>query len=138
MKVLIVDDSEPMRRTIKTLIGDLVDEFFECRDGSEALAAYQEHRPDLVLMDVKMEGMDGLAATRLIKESFPEARIVMVSQWEDAPLRKAATIAGVEAYVGKSDLLPLRSILSDPLTVQNDKRRVVRIRWTITFVRSRA
>ena len=113
MKVLIVDDSEPMRRMIKTLISDLAGEIFECSDGSEALAAYQEHRPDLLLMDVKMDGMDGLAATRQIKHLFPQARIIMVSQWEDAPLREAARLAGADAYVGKSDLMPLRRILTD-------------------------
>ena len=111
MKVLIVDDSEPMRRMIKTFISDLVSEIVECGDGSEALAAYREHQPDVVTMDVKMDGMDGLAATIQIKEFFPEARIIMVSQWEDGPLRKAASAAGVEAYVGKSDLHPLRTIL---------------------------
>ena len=113
MKVLIVDDSEPMRRMIKTLISDLAGEIFECSDGNEALAAYQVHRPDLLLMDVKMDGMDGLAATRQIKQFFPQARIIMVSQWEDAPLREAARLAGADAYVGKSDLLPLRRILTD-------------------------
>lgn len=113
MKVLIVDDSEPMRRMIKSLISDLAGEVFECSDGSEVMAAYQEHRPDLVLMDVQMERMDGFAATRQIKEFFPEARIVMVSQWEDLPLRQAARLAGAEAYVGKADLSPLRKILMD-------------------------
>ena len=71
------------------------------------------HRPDIVLMDVKMAGMDGLAATRQIRQAFPEARIVMVSQWDDRALRDAARAAGAEAYVGKSDLLPLRRILAD-------------------------
>lgn len=113
MKVLIVDDSEPMRRTIKTFISDLAGEVVECSDGSKALAAYREHQPDIVTMDVKMEGMDGLAATRQIMACFPEARIVMVSQWEDAPLRKAARLAGAEAYVGKSDLQPLRRLMSN-------------------------
>jgi len=113
MKVLIVDDSEPMRRTIKTFISDLVGEIFECGDGNEALAAYRRHRPDFVFMDLKMAKMDGLAATRQIKEFYPEARIIMVSQWEDARLREAARLAGVEAYVGKSDLLPLHQILAD-------------------------
>lgn len=112
MKVLIVDDSEPMRRMIRTVISDLAGEIFECRDGSEALAAYRDHRPDLVLMDLKMSLTDGLAATREIKQFFPEARIVMVSQWEDAQLRDDAKLAGAEAYVGKSDLQPLRRILS--------------------------
>ena len=113
MKVLIVDDSEPMRRMIKTFIADLVGEMFECDDGSEALAAYGDHQPDLVLMDLKMAGVDGLAATRQIRQVFPEARIVIVSQWDAAPLRAAARLAGAEDYVGKSDLLPLRRILGE-------------------------
>ena len=113
MKVLIVDDSAPMRRMIKTLIADLVGEIFERSDGGEALAAYREHEPDIVLMDLKMAGTDGLVATRQIKQFFPEARIIMVSQWEDAALREDARLAGAEAYVGKSDLQPLRRLMTD-------------------------
>jgi len=113
MKVLIVDDSEPMRRMIKTYLADLIGETFECGDGTEAVAAYRKHQPDFVLMDLKMAQMDGLDATRQIRQVFPKARIVIVSQWEDQPLREAALLAGAEAYVGKSDLLPLRQILSE-------------------------
>ena len=113
MRVLIVDDSEPMRRMIKTYLADLIGETFECSDGTEALSAYREHQPDFVLMDLKMTKMDGLDATRQIRQVFPKARIVIVSQWEDLPLREAALLAGAEAYVGKSDLLPLRQILSE-------------------------
>ena len=112
MKVLIVDDNEPMRRLIKSFIADVVDETIECTDGREALAAYRTHRPEVVLMDVKMSGMDGLAATRQIRQSFPDARIIMVSQWDDRALREAARAAGAETYVGKADLLPLRRILA--------------------------
>jgi CheY-like chemotaxis protein len=112
MKVLIVDDNEAVRRVISTFIADLVDEVIECGDGIDVLTAYSKHRPDFVLMDVKMKLVDGLAATKLIKQEFPEARIVMVSQWEEQRLRNAATLAGAEAYVGKSDLDPLRQILA--------------------------
>jgi len=111
MRVLIVDDSEPMRRMINTFIADLTSEIFECTDGSEALEAYSQHQPDLILMDVKMNTMDGLEATKQIKQIYPLARIVIVSQWEDAGLLAAARRAGAEAYVGKSNLAPLRRIL---------------------------
>jgi two-component system NarL family response regulator len=111
MKVLIVDDSEPMRRMIRTFIADLVQEVIERGDGCEALAAYREHRPDMVLMDLKMTKTDGFAAARQIKECYPDARIVIVSQWDDAALREQARLAGAEDFVGKADLQPLRRIL---------------------------
>ncbi len=113
MKVLIVDNSELMRRMIKSFISDLVQETFECSDGSEALAAYTHHRPDLVLMDLKMLGMDGFEATRQIKAAYPEARIVIVSQYDDASLREAASKAGAEGYVSKVDLFPIRRIFGE-------------------------
>jgi len=112
MRVLIVDDSEPMRRMISTFIEDLTSEIFERADGSEALGAYRQHEPDLILMDLKMCTMDGLEATKQIKKFFPLARIVIVSQWEDLVLCEAALRAGAEAYVSKSDLEPLRQILA--------------------------
>jgi CheY-like chemotaxis protein len=112
MKILIVDDSERMRQMIRTFIGDLTSDIVECEDGSEALEAYRTHRPDLVLMDLKMARMDGLTATNQILESFPHSRIVIVSQWDDALFREAARLAGAEGVVSKSDLLPLRDILA--------------------------
>jgi two-component system, chemotaxis family, chemotaxis protein CheY len=112
MNVLIVDDSEPMRRMIKNYIDGLTDDVFECSDGSEALDAFREHRPDVVLMDLMMSRLDGLAATRQIRQFCPEARIVIVTQWADAAVCEAARSAGAEASVSKADLLPLRRILS--------------------------
>ena len=114
MKVLIVEDSEPVRRMIKSFVEDLVHEFAECKDGSEALSAYRLHRPDVVLMDIEMGGMDGLTATREIKSAFPEARIVIVSQWANAKLKERAESSGAEGYVMKSDLVPLRQFLGEP------------------------
>lgn len=96
---------------IKSFIGDLVDDFVECSGGDAALETYARHHPDLVLMDIKMEGMSGLEATGRIKKDFPEARVIIISQWEGPVLREAARMAGAEDFISKTDLLPLRHIL---------------------------
>ena len=111
MTILIVEDNEPMRRMIKKLVGDLTEAFTEYGDGSQALEAYRQYRPDWVLMDIKMEEMDGLVATRQIKAAYPEARIIIVTGHDDARLREAARSAGACAYVNKEKLLQLREIL---------------------------
>ena len=66
MKLLIVEDNQPMRRLIRSLAADLSESITECSDGADARANYAEHHPDWVLMDLMMPQMDGLAATRQI------------------------------------------------------------------------
>ena len=63
-------------------------------------------QPDIVLMDVRMPRMDGLAATRQIREFHPGARVVIVTDYDDEDLRKAAMEAGARGYVLKQNLPP--------------------------------
>ena len=111
MRVLIVEDNVRMREMIKLFLHGLAEEITERNDGDEALAAYRDFAPDWVLMDIGMEKMDGLEATRQIIAAFPMARIVIVTQYDDLELRQAARKAGAQAYVTKSNLLPLRQLL---------------------------
>jgi two-component system NarL family response regulator len=119
MKLLIVEDNADMRRLIKGLVDDLAATINECGDGAEALAAFVEHRPDWVLMDIKMENLDGIAATRQIIAAFPEAQIVIVTDYGDAKSRAAANAAGACAYVDKEDLFALRAILGQKLEAKS-------------------
>jgi CheY-like chemotaxis protein len=112
MILLIVDDNEQMRRLICGVVGDMAEAITECGDGALALAAYAEQRPDWVLMDIRMPEMDGITATRGIKASYPEARVCIVTDYEDLELRQAAREAGAEGYVIKEDLLMLRQVLA--------------------------
>lgn len=112
MRLLIVDDNENMRRLIKTLVGDLVEQVYECSDGFDALSSFTEHHPDFVLMDIEMEKVDGLTALAQIKSADPTAKVVVVSNYDNAPLREAAKNAGACQYVPKDKLLLLRAILS--------------------------
>jgi DNA-binding NarL/FixJ family response regulator len=75
------------------------------------VAAYAVCRPDWVFMDVRMPGLDGIAATCRIKADFPAARVVIVTSYDDAKLRRAAREAGAFAYVLKEGLFELRRIL---------------------------
>jgi CheY-like chemotaxis protein len=111
MKLLIVEDNADMRRLITSLVCDLAETINECSDGADALAAYLKYQPDWVLMDIKMAALDGIAATRQLIAAFPQAQIVIVTDYSDAKLRAEAAAAGACAYVIKEDLFALRGIL---------------------------
>ena len=112
MNILIVEDNEQMRRMVKTLVRDLVECVFECDDGAGALLAYTQHRPDWVLMDLDLPEVDGISATRQIVAAHPEARVMMVTNYDGADLREAARSPGACEYVAKEDLIEIRRILA--------------------------
>ena len=111
MKLLIVDDSEEMRGEIRNIVTGLADEVYECRNGSDALSKYAMHRPDWVLMDIVMEVIDGLETTKRLISIDPEAKIVIVTSYDDDYLREAAHAAGALDYVLKDNLLEIRRVL---------------------------
>ncbi len=65
-------------------------------------------------MDIKMQEMDGLAATRQIIANYPQARVVIVTNYDDSDMREAAHDAGACAYVVKDNLLAVRQIIGSP------------------------
>ncbi len=110
-KLLIVEDNPQMRRLIRRLTEDLFAEVSECGDGAAATTLYETLRPDWVLMDIQMGDVNGIEATRQIMSDHLEAKIVIVTDYDDMALRAAAAEAGACAYVLKEDLLRLRQLL---------------------------
>jgi CheY-like chemotaxis protein len=106
VSLLIVDDSDEIRRMLRTFVGSIADPIYECRDGGEACAAYAAHRPDWVLMDVSMLPMDGITATRQIVDRFPAARRGVRLRAEDRPARGAAAAEGREVAAPDPRLSP--------------------------------
>ncbi|HEY4009331.1 MAG TPA: response regulator transcription factor, partial [Acidobacteriaceae bacterium] len=82
-----------------------------CEDGADSLSAYAEHRPDLVLMDVRMPRMDGLTATRRLLREHPEAKVIILTDYNEDELRSAAREAGACAYALKHDLNELEDTI---------------------------
>ena len=96
---------------IRELIEDIDAEILECSDGGEAIEAYEANLPAFVLIDINMKPIDGLTAATVILSRHPEAKIIIVSQHQDARTRETALSIGVSAFVGKDDLTPLRDLI---------------------------
>ena len=111
MKLLIVEDNAGIRRVLRRILADTASTIWECADGSEALAAYEEHRPDIVLMDLRMTNVDGLTATRQIRSYDPSARIIVVTDYQDEDMKPAALEAGASEYVLKHEISGLPEII---------------------------
>jgi two-component system, chemotaxis family, chemotaxis protein CheY len=101
-RLMVVDDTLFMRRLLRDLLTRHGYEVVaEAKNGREALEAYQQHRPDLVVMDITMPEMDGIAAVGAIREVDPQARIVMCSALgQDGPVMQALQ-AGAADFVLK-------------------------------------
>jgi len=102
-RVAVVDDHDFMRETMRDMLSDEegIVVVGEAKDGREALELCRKERPDLVLMDVRMPRMDGLAATREIKTQFPATSVLMVTMHENTDYLLEALRAGAAGYVLK-------------------------------------
>jgi CheY-like chemotaxis protein len=111
MKLLIVEDNARMRRMIRQIVSDCAEQIFECEDGAEASTAYAENRPDWVLMDIEMNKTDGLTAARQIRSEFADAKIIFVTNYDDAAFRDSARETGTVDYILKENLLDILPII---------------------------
>lgn len=106
IQVLIVDDQEAFRSAARLVI-ELSDGFNvagEAETGEDGVRMADELRPNLVLMDMNLPGIDGLEATRQIMTALPETRVIGLSTYEEFAERAIA--AGAVAFISKSDFEP--------------------------------
>jgi two-component system, NarL family, invasion response regulator UvrY len=108
VSVMIVDDQPPFRAAAKAVL-DRVAGFVlvaEVASGEEAVTTSAEVLPDLVLMDINMGELDGIAATRLITQAQPGTRVILVSTYALDDLPPDARTSGAIAYLNKDELSP--------------------------------
>lgn len=104
IKLLIVDDHEMVRRGLMSFLRTFDDLAVvgEASNGEEAIDACERLHPDVVIMDLMMPGMDGFAATQIIRERFPEVTIIALSSSGDTKSVTAAMQAGAISYLLKN------------------------------------
>ncbi len=104
MKVLIVDDDPLVSRSLRVLLSREPDIHVvgTAGDGAGAVACCERSPPDAILMDIRMPGMDGIEATRLIKHRWPAVHVLFLTTFQDDQSVRAALQAGGEGYLLKS------------------------------------
>ena len=103
IRLVIVDDQEPYRIGLKALlstVGDVV-VVGEARDGRQAIEVCTKTKPDVVLMDLRMPVMDGIAATRSLVASLPDVKVLVLTTFDEDASVRAAVAAGASGYVLK-------------------------------------
>ncbi|MBH5334193.1 response regulator transcription factor [Streptomyces pactum] len=103
IRVLLVDDHQVVRRGLRTFleVQDDIEVVGEAADGAEGVARAQELRPDVILMDVKMPGTDGIEALRGLREAGNPARVLVVTSFTEQRTVVPALRAGAAGYVYK-------------------------------------
>lgn len=103
ISILVADDHALVRAGIRALVEKLpyAKVIAEAEDGREALRLVREHRPDLVLMDIAMRGLNGLEATSRISQEFPDVRVIVLSMYANEEYVRGAISAGATGYLPK-------------------------------------
>src|SRR5215210_2980460 len=118
-RLAIVDDHEIARESLQNMLSDEPDIEIvgEATNGRQALLLCSRLRPDLILMDVRMPVMDGLAATKEVKERYPETSVMMLTMHENPDYLLEALKAGAAGYVLKD--APQEEIIEAVRRVRN-------------------
>jgi RNA polymerase sigma factor (sigma-70 family) len=103
IRVLLVDDDDLMRAGLQAVLSsdEEIDVVGEVTGGRGAVAAVRERRPQVVLMDIRMPDLDGIAATREVLSALPDAKVVMLTTFEDDDYIFGALAAGASGFLLK-------------------------------------
>ena len=129
--ILLVDDNLTFLSSVRKFLAQLPEVLIvgEAHDGQEALTLAAQHKPDLVLMDIAMPGMNGLEAAQAMNAFAHPPHVVILSMHDNASYRAAAQDLGARGFVGKSDfvanLIPLIARLVSDLTLQKSAALMV-------------
>lgn len=104
IKVVIVDDQVLLRDSIKYILDS--DKAFNvvetAGNGKKAIELCKRHRPDVILMDIEMPELDGVSATRIIKEKYPDIKIIILTTFENSDNILEAFVAKADGYIVKN------------------------------------
>lgn len=105
MKVIIIDDDALVLSSLRSIMQfNQIEVLGEASDGSGMLELYRETLPDVVLTDIRMKVMDGISAARELLQAFPEAKILLLTTFEDEEYISQALRLGCKGYILKHNI----------------------------------
>ena len=121
--VLVADDHRQFREALVALLElDGFEVVGQAADGADAVALAKQLRPDVVVIDLKMPVLNGLDATRLVRDALPSTPVVVLTAFTGDELERAAVAAGATAYVAKdANLEELRAPLAAAVAARADR-----------------
>ena len=105
-KILIVEDHNGIRSSLRQWIGAVFQDH-EIRDvstGEDAVELCKEIKPDVVVMDLKLPGINGILATKQIKKILPDTKVIMLTIYDTPAFQSSALEAGASAFLSKNDM----------------------------------
>ena len=132
IRILLVDDHAVVRSGLSKFL--MVNKDFElvgeAADGAEAIQMVSLHKPDVVLMDLVMPGMDGVTATREIRQKYPKTRVIVLTSFAEQNMIQGALQAGATSYIQKNVTAielanAIRSAFVDRMTLSPEAAQVL-------------
>lgn len=127
MRVVVADDDPLILELIREMLSEACDVVAEAGDGQSLVDAVAQHAPDIAVVDVSMPGLNGIEATRLLRDQGRSVRVVMLSVHDQPAYVEAAFAAGARGYVLKFAanlelIQAIRAVASDRLYLSTELR----------------
>ncbi|MCR6514520.1 MULTISPECIES: response regulator [Clostridium] len=144
VNVMVVDDEKLEREVLKAILekNERISKVYEAKNGKEALEINREFNPDIIFMDIKMPGIDGVKALELIKNEYPNKKVVMITAYDDFEFIHKVLVLGGTDYILKPikpsniidivnniiDKINTKSVevLSEEVIVKEDKEDLIK------------
>ena len=116
IKVLIADDQKLIRESLQIVLNVYpdIEVIATVDDGTEVLPSVERKRPDVILMDIRMPKMDGTMSTKLLKEKYPQIKVIILTTFDDDEFIYSALKYGASGYILRVSHLKNYTMLSSP------------------------
>jgi DNA-binding NarL/FixJ family response regulator len=105
-KILIVEDHEGIRSSLRQWLSTVFQDYVirDASTGEDAVDLCKEIKPDVVVMDIKLPGINGILATKQIKKMFPDTKVIMLTVYDIPAFQSEATAVGASAFISKNNM----------------------------------